>query len=140
MELTDTEFEEANRRAAEMRSAFPTVDTVRYDHSIERIVVTFASGVHIGFPPGVVVGLETAGPDDFEGAEISPSGLGVHFPKIDADIYLPALLEDLLRAKGWFAPPMEESGKQALKDAKTIAAQTNGQLGGRPPKTPKSFS
>ncbi|WP_206085913.1 DUF2442 domain-containing protein [Massilia polaris] len=44
-------------------------------------------------------------PADRKGAEISPSGLGVHFPKIDADVYLPALLEDLLEFRQWVAPP-----------------------------------
>jgi hypothetical protein len=134
MELTDIEFEQANRRAAEMRTAFPTVSTVRYDRSIGRIVIVFASGVHLAFPPGAVAGLETAGPDDFESAEISPSGLGVHFPKIDADVYLPALLEDLLGFRRWAAPPIEKAGRQVSREASTVTAQATGQLDGRPPK------
>jgi hypothetical protein len=35
--------------------------------------------------------------------EISPSGLGLYFPAIDADIYLPSLLEGFLGSRGWMA-------------------------------------
>jgi hypothetical protein len=38
-------------------------------------------------------GLERARPDMLEPIEITPSGLGLHFPKLDADLYLPTLLE-----------------------------------------------
>jgi hypothetical protein len=30
---------------------------------------------------------------DLDTIEISPAGLGIHFPKLDADIYLPAILK-----------------------------------------------
>jgi hypothetical protein len=43
--------------------------------------------------------LEKAHPADLVDAEISPSGLGVHFPKLDADLYIPALLEGFLGSK-----------------------------------------
>lgn len=42
--------------------------------------------------PKLVRGIEHAEPRDLLGAEISPSGLGIHFPKIDADVYIPALI------------------------------------------------
>jgi hypothetical protein len=37
--------------------------------------------------------------------EISPSGLGLHFPAIDADLYLPALLDGFLGSRRWMASP-----------------------------------
>lgn len=37
------------------------------------------------------------------GAQISPSGLGVHFPRLDADLYIPALLEGFLGSRRWIA-------------------------------------
>ena len=48
------------------------------------------------FPPHLAGGLDQAKPDDLVDIEISPSGLGLHFPKLDADLYLPALLEGAL--------------------------------------------
>lgn len=92
MSMTDTEFEAANRRGAAKKAAFPPAVAVRYDRRIARVVISLASGLEIAFAPRDAQGLENAHPADLAGAEISPSGLGVHFPKIDADLYIPALL------------------------------------------------
>jgi hypothetical protein len=66
--------------------------------------------------------------------EISPSGLGLHFPALDADLYVPALLEGFLGSRHWMAEQLGKSGGQARSHAKTAAARANGRLGGRPKK------
>jgi hypothetical protein len=48
-------------------------------------------------------GLESAKPADLDQIEISPSGMGVHFPKLDADLYLPTLLADLTGSRKWMS-------------------------------------
>lgn len=96
MEITDRVFAIANRRAADKKTAFPAAVAVRYDRRIARVVISLASGLQLAFSPRHVQGLENARPADLADAEISPSGLGVHFPKIDADIDIPALLEAFL--------------------------------------------
>ena len=93
MGFTKAEFTAANHRGKEMQAAFPPAIAVRYDRRIARVVVTLASGLQIAFAPRDVPGLMQARPADLADAEISPSGLGVHFPRIDADIYLPGLLK-----------------------------------------------
>jgi len=103
MDITDTSFEAANRRGAAKKSAFPVALAVRYDRRISRIVISLASGLEIAFAPRNVQGLEKAHPADLVDAEISHSGLGVYFPKIDADIYIPALLRGFLGSKRWMA-------------------------------------
>ncbi len=134
MDITDTSFEAANRRGATKKSAFPAALAVRYDRRISRIVISLASGLEIAFAPRDVQGLEKAHPADLADAEISPSGLGVHFPKIDADIYIPALMEGFLGSKHWMASQMGKIGGLASTDAKVAAARENGKLGGRPRK------
>jgi hypothetical protein len=44
-----------------------------------------------------------AKPADLDVIEISPSGLGIHFPKLVADLYLPALLEGFFGSRHWTA-------------------------------------
>jgi len=66
--------------------------------------------------------------------EISPSGLGIHFPLLDADIYLPALLEGFLGSRRWMAAQMGKAGGKASTKAKAAASRRNGKLGGRPRK------
>jgi len=56
------------------------------------VVIRLESKLEIAFSPRDAEGLENAHPDQLEPIEISPSGFGIHFPKLDSDIYLPALL------------------------------------------------
>jgi hypothetical protein len=62
----------------------------------------------------------------------APSGLGLHFPKLDADLYLPALLAGVLGSKAWAAAQLGQAGGQARTAAKQEAARRNGRLAGRP--------
>jgi hypothetical protein len=134
MEITDEVLAGANRRGAALQSAFPAVIAVRYDRRIARIVVALASGLELAFSPHNAQGLEKAHPADLVDAEISPSGLGIHFPKLDADIYIPALLEGFLGSRQWMAAQNGKLGGKSASGAKAAAARQNGKLGGRPKK------
>ena len=135
MAISDESFAAANRRAAAKKAAFPAVASVRYDRRVSRIVIALASGLELAFSPKHVQGLENAHPADLVDVEITPSGLGIHFPQLNADIYLPALLDGLLGSKRWMAAEIGRRGGKAVSDAKTVAARQNGKLGGRPRKT-----
>ncbi|TFW13275.1 DUF2442 domain-containing protein [Duganella callida] len=99
MDLTDTEFDAANRRGAEMRARFPAALAVRYDRTAECLVISLSSGQQITVAPQELRGLESARPEQLGDAQISPSGLGIHFPQLDADIYLPDLLSTANRSR-----------------------------------------
>ena len=79
-------------------------------------------------------GLENAKPSQLEEIEISPSGFGIHFPKLDADLYLPGLLEGFLGSKRWMASRLGQIGGKSRSAAKRAASKANGRLGGRPKK------
>ena len=99
MEISEQSFATANRRGKKVQAAFPRAVAVRYDRRSARLVISFSSGVDVSFPLKLVQGLEAAKPDDLTDAPISPSGLGVHFPKLDADLYIPALLKGFLGSR-----------------------------------------
>ncbi len=86
------------------------------------------SGIEVAFLPHVAEGLQEAKPADLD-VRSSPSGLGLHFPKLDTDIYLPALLEGLLGSQHWW-----QQGGRVKSAAKAAAARENGRLGGHPRK------
>jgi hypothetical protein len=134
MEITNETFEAANRRGQAMKARFPAAVAVRYDHHLARVVVSLASGLDLAFSPQDAQGLENATPNDLAGAEISPDGFGIHFPCIDADLYIPALLQGFLGSKRWMAE-LGKRGGAASSDAKAAAARQNGKLGGRPRKS-----
>lgn len=132
MKITEEALAAANRRGAAIKAANPAVEAVRYDAASERIVLQLNTGVELRFAPALAQGFQHARPEQLDVAEISPSGLGVHFPKIDADIYLPGLLEGLLGSKRWMAAHNGKLGGQSASPAKREAARNNGKLGGRP--------
>ena len=134
MELTDEMIAQANQRGAEARKRNPVATSVRYDRRIGRVVIALSSGLELAFAPHLAQGLEAAKPSDLQEIEISPSGLGVHFPRLDADLYLPALLEGLLGSANWAASKMGAKGGKAKTPAKVAAARANGAKGGRPRK------
>lgn len=134
MDITDKAFEAARQRAAATRNAFPVVVSVHYDRRVARIVISLASGLEVAFSPKHAQGLEHAHPADLADIEITPSGLGLHFPHLDADLYLPALLDGFLGSKRWMASEIGKMGGKMSTEAKAKAARENGRLGGRPKK------
>ena len=134
MATRNDDIETANRRGAERLAKTPTATAVRYDRRIGRIVIDLSSGIEVAFRPHDAQGLERAKVADLGEIEISPSGLGIHFPRLDADLYLPALLEGFLGSRRWMASEMGQRGGKATTEAKAAAARENGRLGGRPRK------
>jgi hypothetical protein len=136
MKISDETFDLANKRGAQKQPHYPAAVAVKYDPGIARLVIDLASGLGLTIPLEAVQGLEDAVPADLADAEISPSGLGIYFPKLDTDIYLPALLEGVLGTKRWMAARNGKAGGKASTEAKAAAARENGKLGGRPKKKP----
>lgn len=135
MAIHKDEFEAANTRATARLAKTPKAISARYDRRIGRLVVELSSGLAVSFKPHDAQGLEQAKPDDLADIEISPSGLGLHFPNLDADLYLPALLEGFLGSRKWMAAAMGKAGGHSASKVKAAASRTNGKLGGRPRKT-----
>ncbi|HTX76448.1 MAG TPA: DUF2442 domain-containing protein [Terracidiphilus sp.] len=105
-----------------------------FDRRTGRVVVRLSNRLDIAFDPRDVQGLESAAPAQLSRIEISPSGLGMHFPAVDADVYIPALLEGVLGSERWMASHLGRRGGRARSAAKAAAARQNGKLGGRPKK------
>jgi hypothetical protein len=89
-------FELANQRARNLVSGVPRVVCARYHRNIGRIVIQLSSKLIVSFSPRDVEGLEDAKPAQLKEIKISPSGFGIHFPAVDADSYVPGLLEGFL--------------------------------------------
>ncbi len=127
-------FELANRRAKDRQAAIPRAIAALYDRASGRIVIHLSSNLDLSFSPRDAQGLENAKPSQLEEIEISPSGFGIHFPKLDADLYLPGLLEGFLGSKRWMASRLGQIGGKSRSAAKRAASKANGRLGGRPKK------
>ena len=117
-----------------MQASFPQAVSADYDRRIGRIVIHLKSELEVAFSPHNAQGLENARPADLDLIEISHSGFGIHFPKLDLDLYLPALLAGFLGSERWMASRLGSAGGRSRSAAKITAAKRNGRLGGRPRK------
>ena len=107
----------------------------RYDRRVGRIVVTLQSGLELAFPPRLAEGLQGASVEALSQIELTPSGLGLHWPQLDADLFVPGLIEGVFGSKAWMAREMGAKGGRTRSEAKAEAARQNGKRGGRPRKT-----
>lgn len=135
MALTDADVKRAEARMQARLKAGPRAVSARYDRRIGRVMVELDNGLMVAFPPRLAQGLDQARPEDLTAIEITPSGLGLHFAALDADLYLPALLEGVFGSRQWGASLMGQAGGRARTAAKAAASRENGRLGGRPRKT-----
>jgi hypothetical protein len=133
MESRDN-FRLANRRSKALQASFPKAVSARYDPESRRVVVRLSSNLDLSFSPTDAQGLEKAKPSQLDQIEISPSGFGIHFPKLDADLYLPAILQGFLGSRKWMASRLGHIGGKSRSVAKQKASRANGKLGGRPRK------
>lgn len=129
------EFEAAVLRAEALRAEQPTAVTARYDRRLRRVMVRLSTGLDVAFSPSDAEGLAAATPDELSAVEITPSGFGLHFPNLDVDLYLPALLDGYLGSGRGAAARLGEQGGKARTAIKSAASRANGRLGGRPRKT-----
>ena len=133
MAITDETFTQALKRAQAKRQDGYAV-AARYDRRTSRIVVKLNTDVHISFPARVAEGLADASPDELATIEITPSGLGLHWPRLDADLYVPGLLAGQFGSKRWMAAQLGAVGGRARSQAKAKSSRENGRKGGRPRK------
>jgi hypothetical protein len=86
-------------------------------------------------PRRLIPGLENCSASALSAVRLSPAGDALLWPSIDADIYVPGLVE---RAFGnrLFAAAAGRRGGQRRTKAKVAAAKLNGARGGRPRKRP----
>lgn len=135
MAVTERNMREAEKRMRERMSSTPRAVSARYDRQAARIVVVLGTGLELAFPPELAEGLDKADAANLSEIEISPTGLGLHWPRLDADLYLPGLLEGVFGSPRWMASAMGRVGGQATTPAKAAAARANGKRGGRPRRT-----
>jgi hypothetical protein len=129
------DFKQANQRAKDLQARIPRVVAAHYDRNTGRIVVQLSSRLIVSFSPADAEGLERAQPSQLKEIEISPSGFGIYFPAVDADLYVPGLLEGFLGSKAWMASRLGQMGGRSRSKGKQAASRANGKLGGRPRKS-----
>lgn len=126
------EFAEAEARGRDADE--PRAVGARYLPGRRVLVVMLGGGVELHVPVASVEGLAEAAPNDLRTIEIAPTGTGLHFPRLDADVHVPSLVAAVTGSRRWMATQHGRAGGAARSKRKADAARANGRRGGRPRK------
>ncbi|MCY4208210.1 MAG: DUF2442 domain-containing protein [Roseovarius sp.] len=132
--LTDAQAEAAEARGRTALETEPRAVAARHSRKTGRVTVDLANGCAYVFPAELVQDLSEASPDELASVEVDGVGFNLHWPKLDADIYVPALVAGVFGTKDWMSKAMARQAGRKTSPAKAAAARANGAKGGRPRK------
>lgn len=89
----DEQYERAKKAGEEADKTEPRAESARYDPRLKQIVIRLRNGEDFSFSPEWVPGLRGASPFDLANIEVSPSGAGLYWERLDEDLSLPELLQ-----------------------------------------------
>ena len=87
--ILEHDWDAANQRGQEALAAGPLAASAHYDQPTGKIVIELNNGVGLHIPPTLIQGMESATPADMAEIVIEGHGIGLHFPRLDADLYVP---------------------------------------------------
>ncbi len=129
---TDAEIETALNRAR-LHDSDPVAQKVEHVAGLNLLIVGLSNQRRLVLPVEDLQGLEHATHEQLENYELPGRGTGISFPALDADFYVPALMEGVYGTRRWMTE-LGRKGGAAKTSAKRQAARQNGAKGGRPKK------
>lgn len=132
--LTDANFEAAEARGRTLLDSEPRAASARYDRASGKVILDLINGCTYTFPVHLVQDLQGASEDDLAHVEVDGLGFNLHWPALDADLYVPALVAGIFGTREWMTRELARRAGQMKSAAKTAAARANGAKGGRPRK------
>ena len=117
------EIAEAKRRGEERMKTEPRAKSARYDRRTNRIVVELRNGATFMFPAELAQGLAGASPKDLADVRITPSGEGLRWPSLDADLSLSNLLAGEFGSRVWMEK-LSRDGRREVRKEEPSKART----------------
>ena len=121
MAITKDQFKAANARGAAAVARGPIARAARYDSRRGLVVITLEGGCEFAFPVALAEGLADAPRSKLTKIKISPNGLGLRWPLLDADLYVPGLIEGAFGSRRW----MQKIGKLGGSSRSSIKAKAS---------------
>ena len=132
--LTDAALAAAEARGRKLMADAPRAASASYDRDAGRVVVELVDGCAYAFPAHLVQDLQGVSADDLAAVEIDGMGFNLHWPALDVDLQVPALVAGIFGTREWMTKELARVAGQTTSPAKSAAARANGRKGGRPRK------
>lgn len=104
----------------------------RYDRATGRVTIDLINGCAYAFPAQLVQYLNGATDDQLASIEVDGLGFNLHWPELDTDLYVPALVSGMSGTRVWMMRELARRAGQATSPTKAAASRANGAKGGRP--------
>jgi hypothetical protein len=131
---SDADLDKAEARGQAMLANEPRAAAAHFDPASGRVVIDLVNGCGYAFPADLVQDLHGASAEALAGVEVDGLGFNLHFPALEVDLYVPALLSGVFGTRAWISRELARAGGRKTSPAKTLAARANGAKGGRPRK------
>lgn len=129
--VTDRQLRSAQARGRRMLATEPRAAAVRYDGTSGRVVVDLVNGCSYAFPAHLVQDLYGASAEDLARVEVDGVGFNLHWPALDVDLYVPALVAGIFGTRAWMAQGQDRIAPRAATTPEPATAPTTGTRGGR---------
>jgi hypothetical protein len=106
-----------------------------YDPIRAELQITLANGARVNLPAQLIDGLRDAPDAARSRVEVSGIGYGLHWPDLDLDLSVPALLAGIFGTRRWLDEQRARTAGRSRSPAKGAASRSNGAKGGRPRKS-----
>jgi len=133
-----TQLAAAEARGRDLLDTALRAAEARYDRATGRVTIDLTIGCAYAFPAQLVEDLNGATDDQLAGIEVDGLGFNLHWPALEVDLYVPALVSGVFGTRAWMTRELARRAGQARSPAKTAAARANGAKGGRPRKAARA--
>jgi hypothetical protein len=134
VEVTDAQLRRAETRGRKMLETEPRAASAHYDKATSRVTINLINGCSYAFPARLVQDLYGASDESLSDVRVDGVGFNLHWPALDVDLYVPALVSGIFGSRKWMASELARIAGRSRSPAKAAAARSNGAKGGRPRK------